>query len=137
MKYIARRIIVDGAQAGNGPVLMQLWIGGRTYEISKDLFKDLFEELPENETGLKPITNRVVIKVDPQQDEKYGILLADAAKEKSTTGIVVAVGPGLKDEPMQLKIGDRVHYGKFQGVEIKVRGNEYTVIRETDVFLSE
>jgi len=63
-----------------------------------------------------------------------GIIIPDTAKEKPQRGKVVAVGAGKKDEPMTVKVGDTVLYGKYAGTEITVEGDEYLIMRESDIF---
>lgn len=84
--------------------------------------------------NLKPLADRVVIE-PAQAEEKTsgGIIIPDTAKEKPQRGTVVAVGPGKKDEPMSVKEGDKVLYGKYAGTEISVDGNDYLILRETDI----
>ncbi|HRF75184.1 MAG TPA: co-chaperone GroES, partial [Chitinophagales bacterium] len=65
---------------------------------------------------------------------KGGIIIPDTAKEKPQKGIVVAAGPGKKDEPVTVKVGDSVLYGKYAGTEITVDGQEYLIMREADIF---
>ncbi len=62
-----------------------------------------------------------------------GIIIPDTAKEKPQKGTVVAVGPGTKDEKMTVKIGDDVLYGKYSGTELKLDGNDYLMMRESDI----
>ena len=63
-----------------------------------------------------------------------GIIIPDTAKEKPLQGKVIAVGPGKKDEPMTLKVGDSVLYGKYSGTELSVEGKEYLIMRESDIY---
>jgi chaperonin GroES len=63
-----------------------------------------------------------------------GIIIPDTAKEKPQKGKVVAVGGGKKDEPMTVKVGDSVLYGKYAGTEITVDGKDYLIMRESDIF---
>jgi chaperonin GroES len=62
-----------------------------------------------------------------------GIYIPDTAKEKPQQGKVVAVGPGTKDEKVTVKVGDKVLYGKYAGTELKLEGNDYLMMRESDV----
>lgn len=84
--------------------------------------------------GLTPLADRVVIK-PAAADEKTasGLYIPDTAKEKPQKGEVMAVGTGKPDEPMTLKVGDLVMYGKYAGTEITVKGDEYLIMRESDV----
>jgi chaperonin GroES len=84
--------------------------------------------------NIKPLTDRVLI--EPKEAETKtagGLFIPDTAKEKPQQGIVVAVGNGKKDEPMELKAGDTVLYGKYAGTEISVDGKNYLIMRQSDV----
>jgi chaperonin GroES len=84
--------------------------------------------------NIKPLADRVL--VEPAQAEEKtaaGIIIPDTAKEKPQKGTVVAVGPGKKDEPMTVKTGDKVLYGKYSGTEINVDGSDYLIMRESDI----
>jgi chaperonin GroES len=89
---------------------------------------------------IKPLADRVVIKPAPAEEKsKGGIILPDTAKEKPVIGEIVAVGPGKvsddgKKVPMELKVGDKVLYGKYSGTEVTVDGEEYLIMREADIF---
>ena len=89
--------------------------------------------------SIKPLADRVVIEPLAEEEEKIGnIFIPDTAKEKPFKGAVVAVGDGaINDEgktiPLQLKVGDKVLYGKYSGTEIKQDGKEYLIVRESDV----
>lgn len=88
---------------------------------------------------LKPLADRVVVKVIKSEDKTAGgIVLPDTAKEKPQEGEVMAVGPGkLMDNghrgAMEVKVGDRVIFAKYGGTEVKVEGEEYMVLRESDI----
>ncbi|PLW91975.1 MAG: co-chaperone GroES [Marinilabiliales bacterium] len=84
--------------------------------------------------NIKPLADRVVI--EPQAAEtktSSGIIIPDTAKEKPQRGIVVAVGAGKKDEPMTVKEGDVVLYGKYAGTEISFDGKDYLIMKEADI----
>ena len=89
---------------------------------------------------LKPLADRVVIKPSPAEEKtKGGIILPDTAKEKPVIGEVVAVGPGKVTEDgkkvsPEVKVGDKVLYGKYSGTEVTVEGEEYLIMREADIF---
>ena len=84
--------------------------------------------------GIKPLGSRVVIKkLEAEEKTQGGIILAGAAKEKPQMAEVVAVGPGTKDEPMELKAGDKVVFSKYAGTEIKYNGEEYTIMNQADI----
>ncbi len=82
----------------------------------------------------KPIADRVLVKpAEAEQTTKGGIIIPDTAKEKPQRGKVVAIGTGKKDEPMTVKVGDIVLYGKYSGTEINLEGEEYLIMRESDI----
>lgn len=84
--------------------------------------------------NVKPLADRVL--VEPKEAETKtasGLFIPDTAKEKPQAGTVVAVGPGKKDEPMELKVGDKVLYGKYAGTELNVDGKIYIMMRQGDV----
>ena len=84
--------------------------------------------------NVKPLADRVLIKpADAEEKKKSGIIIPDTAKEKPQKGTVIAVGPGKKDEPTTVKKGDVVLYGKYAGTEINVDGNDYLIMRESDL----
>lgn len=89
---------------------------------------------------MKPLADRVVIKPSPADEKsKGGIILPDTAKEKPVIGEVVAVGPGKvtddgKKIAPEVKVGDKVLYGKYSGTEVTIEGDEYLIMREADVF---
>ncbi len=89
---------------------------------------------------IKPLHDRVVVKAAaPEEVTKGGIILPDTAKEKPMQGEVVAVGTGKvaedgKTTPLTLKKGDKVLYGKYSGTEITIDGEEYLIMRESDVY---
>jgi chaperonin GroES len=86
------------------------------------------------EVKFKPNEDRVL--VEPAQAEEKtagGIIIPDTAKEKPQRGTVVAVGPGKKDEPITLNVGDSVFYGKYSGTEIQIDGTDYLIMRASDI----
>jgi len=88
--------------------------------------------------NLKPLADRVIIKAIPSEERtKGGIIMPDTAKEKPQQGEVVAVGPGKFEKgeriPMEVKVGDRVIYSKYAGTEVKIDGEEYLILRESDI----
>ena len=85
--------------------------------------------------NLTPLADRVIVEVAAAEEKTAsGIIIPDSAKEKPQKGKVVAVGGGKKDEPMTVKVGDSVLYGKYAGTEISVEGKEYLIMRESDIF---
>lgn len=84
---------------------------------------------------IKPLADRVIVEVSAAEEKTAsGIIIPDTAKEKPQQGVIVAVGTGKKDEPMTVKVGDRVLYGKYAGTEITHMGKEYLIMRESDIF---
>ncbi|MGC4058152.1 MAG: co-chaperone GroES [Chitinophagaceae bacterium] len=84
--------------------------------------------------NITPLHDRVVVKADAaEQKTAGGIIIPDTAKEKPQRGTVVAVGGGKKDEPMTVKTGDSVLYGKYAGTEISIEGADYLIMRESDI----
>lgn len=85
--------------------------------------------------NIRPLADRVLVKsADAEETTKGGIIIPDTAKEKPQKGFVIAVGSGKKDEPMTVKAGDQVLYGKYAGTEITYDGEEYLIMRESDIF---
>ncbi|MBK9461854.1 MAG: co-chaperone GroES [Sphingobacteriales bacterium] len=85
--------------------------------------------------NITPLADRVLVEAAAAEETtKGGIIIPDTAKEKPQRGIVVAVGNGKKDEPMTVKVGNTVLYGKYAGTEITVDGKEYLMMRESDIF---
>ena len=84
--------------------------------------------------NIKPLADRVL--VEPKEAETKtasGIIIPDNAKEKPQKGTVVAIGNGTKDEPLTVKVGDTVLYGKYGGPELKLEGKDYLMMRESDI----
>ena len=82
---------------------------------------------------LKPLADRVLI--EPKEAETKtaaGLYIPDTAKEKPQQGTVVAAGPGKKDEPMEVKVGDQVIYGKYAGTEVTFEDKKYLIIKQSD-----
>ena len=87
------------------------------------------------ETNIRPLFDRVVIQpVEAESKTASGLFIPDAAKERPIRGIVLAVGPGKKDEPTTVKVGDTVLYGKYSGTEIQIDGKEVLIMKESDIF---
>lgn len=88
-----------------------------------------------NTLSIKPLADRVLVKADAAEETTAsGIIIPDTAKEKPQHGEVVAVGTGKPDEPLTVKVGDKVLYGKYAGTEITVEGEQYLIMRESDIF---
>jgi chaperonin GroES len=84
--------------------------------------------------NIKPLADRVIIEPAAAEEKTSGgIIIPDTAKEKPQKGTIVAVGPGKKDEPLTVKEGDNVLYGKYAGTEITVEGQDYLIMRESDI----
>ena len=83
---------------------------------------------------IKPLADRVVvIPLEAETKTASGIIIPDTAKEKPQKGTVAAVGSGTKDEPITVKVGDTVLYGKYSGTELKLDGTDYLIMRESDI----
>ncbi len=83
---------------------------------------------------IRPLADRVVIEPQEAQTRTAaGLYIPDSAKEKPQQGIVVAVGPGKADEPMEVKVGDTVLYGKYAGVELTVEDKKYLIVKQSDI----
>jgi len=79
--------------------------------------------------------DRVLVEAALAEEKTAGgIIIPDTAKEKPQRGKIVAVGAGKKDEPMTVKVGDSVLYGKYAGTEININGKEYLIMRESDIY---
>lgn len=88
-----------------------------------------------SELSIQPLQDRVLVEAAAAEEKTAsGIIIPDTAKEKPLRGRVVAVGNGKKDEPLTVKVGDAVLYGKYAGTEINVQGKEYLIMRESDIF---
>ena len=83
---------------------------------------------------LKPLADRVLI--EPKEAETKtaaGLYIPDTAKEKPQQGTVVAAGPGKKDEPMEVKVGDQVIYGKYAGTDVTFEDKKYLIVKQSDI----
>jgi chaperonin GroES len=84
--------------------------------------------------NIKPLADRVLVQpANAEQKTSSGIIIPDTAKEKPQRGVVIAIGEGKKDEPMTVKVGDNVLYGKYSGTEISFEGVDYLIMREADI----
>ncbi|WP_248724064.1 co-chaperone GroES [Seonamhaeicola sp. ML3] len=84
--------------------------------------------------NIKPLADRVLIEpAAAETTTASGIIIPDNAKEKPQKGTVVAAGPGTKDAPVTVQVGDTVLYGKYAGTELKLEGNDYLIMRESDI----
>jgi len=85
--------------------------------------------------SIKPLADRVVVEAaEAEEKTASGIIIPDTAKEKPQKGVVVAVGNGKKDEPLTVKAGDVILYGKYAGTEVTFDGTDYLIMRESDIF---
>ncbi len=83
---------------------------------------------------IKPLADRVLVEPKAAETKTAGgLIIPDNAKEKPQEGTVLAVGPGKKDEPMEVKVGDKVLYGKYAGTEINAEGKSYMIMRQSDI----
>ena len=83
---------------------------------------------------IKPLADRVLIEPQEAQTRTAaGIYIPDTAKEKPQQGKVIAAGPGKKDEPMEVKVGDVVLYGKYSGTEVTVDEKKYLIVKQSDI----
>ncbi len=84
--------------------------------------------------NIKPLADRVLVEpLEAETKTASGIIIPDTAKEKPQKGNIVAVGPGTKENPVTVKVGDSVLYGKYSGTELKLDGKNYLIMRESDV----
>ena len=83
---------------------------------------------------IRPLADRVLIEPqEAQAQTASGLYIPDTAKEKPQQGKVVAAGPGKKDEPMEVKVGDEVLYGKYAGTEVTVDDKKYLIVKQSDI----
>ena len=83
---------------------------------------------------IKPLADRVLVEpAEAESTTASGIIIPDTAQEKPQKGTIIAVGSGKKDEPMTVKSGDTILYGKYSGTELKFEGKEYLIMRESDI----
>jgi chaperonin GroES len=84
--------------------------------------------------NITPLHDRVVVKPAPAEEKTAGgIIIPDTAKEKPQRGTIVAAGTGKKDEPLTVKVGDTVLYGKYAGTELQLEGGDFLIMRESDI----
>lgn len=88
-----------------------------------------------SQVNVKPLADRVLVQPEAAEEKTAsGIIIPDTAKEKPMRGKIVAVGEGKKDEPLTVKVGDVVLYGKYAGTELTVDNVDYLIMRESDIF---
>ena len=85
--------------------------------------------------NFKPNEDRVLVEPAAAEEKTAsGIIIPDTAKEKPQKGKVIAVGDGVKDKPVTVKVGERILYGKYAGTEITIDGKDYLIMRNSDIF---
>jgi len=85
--------------------------------------------------NFKPLADRVLVEPAAAEEKTAsGIIIPDTAKEKPQQGTIVAIGTGKKDEPINVKVGDQVLYGKYSGTEVTIDGTEYLIMKESDIY---
>ena len=88
---------------------------------------------------VKPLNDRVLVRrMDPEEKVKGGIIIPDTAKEKPQEGEIIAVGPGARDDSgkivaLDVKAGDRILFGKWSGTEVKIEGQDFLIMKESDI----
>ena len=88
-----------------------------------------------SKVNITPLADRVLVEPAAAEEKTAsGIIIPDTAKEKPQKGEIIAVGNGKKDEPLTVKVGNQVLYGKYSGTEISIEGKEYLIMRESDIF---
>lgn len=91
--------------------------------------------MAKSSVSVKPLADRVLVEPAPAETKTAGgLIIPDTAKEKPMKGKVIAVGNGKPDEPMTVKVGDTVLYGKYAGTEIQIDGKELLIMRESDIY---
>ena len=86
------------------------------------------------EIKIKPLADRVLVEpMEAEEKTASGIIIPDTAKEKPQKGTIRAVGPGTKDEKMEVKVGDVVLYGKYAGTELTIDSKEYMIMKQSDI----
>ena len=84
--------------------------------------------------NIKPLADRVLVEpLEAETKTASGIIIPDTAKEKPQKGNIVSVGPGTKENPVTLKVGITVLYGKYSGTELKLEGKDYLIMKESDI----
>jgi chaperonin GroES len=101
----------------------------------KILFLTFKNPIIMSKVNIKPLADRVLVEPAAAEEKTAsGLYIPDTAKEKPQKGTVIAVGSGKKDEPLTVKVGDQVLYGKYAGTELAVEGHDYLIMRESDIF---
>ena len=88
-----------------------------------------------SKVNFKPLADRVLVEPAAAEEKTAsGIIIPDTAKEKPQQGTIVAIGTGKKDEPINVKVGDQVLYGKYSGTEVTIEGSDYLIMKESDIY---
>ena len=88
-----------------------------------------------SKVNFKPLADRVLVEPAVAEEKTAsGIIIPDTAKEKPQQGTIVAIGTGKTDEPLTVKAGDTVLYGKYSGTEVTIDGSEYLIMKESDIY---
>jgi chaperonin GroES len=91
--------------------------------------------MAKSSVNVKPLADRVLVEAAPAETKTAGgLIIPDTAKEKPQKGKIIAIGNGKPEEPMTVKVGDTVLYGKYAGTEIQIDGKEYLIMRESDIY---
>jgi chaperonin GroES len=91
--------------------------------------------MAKSSVSVKPLADRVLVEPAAAETKTAGgLIIPDTAKEKPQKGKIIAVGNGKPDEPITVKVGDTVLYGKYAGTEIQIEGKEYLIMRESDIY---
>ncbi|MBC6400106.1 MAG: co-chaperone GroES [Ekhidna sp.] len=88
-----------------------------------------------SKVNFKPLADRVLVEPAAAEEKTAsGIIIPDTAKEKPQQGTIVAIGTGKKDEPINVKVGDQVLYGKYSGTEVTIENSDYLIMKESDIY---
>ena len=91
--------------------------------------------MAKSNVNVKPLSDRVLVEPAASETKTSGgIIIPDTAKEKPMRGKIVAIGNGKPDEPMTVKVGDTVLYGKYAGTELSIDGKDYLIMKESDIY---
>jgi chaperonin GroES len=141
LKHVARRSKADEAKPAAAARLdgyrLNLFTGIREIDHAEPNLNNRMQER-RFKMNVRPLHDRIVIKrIEEKETVKGGIIIPDTAKEKPQEGEVVAVGKGKREKgelvALDVKVGDRILFGKYSGTEIKLEGEEYLIIREDEV----
>jgi len=104
-------------------------------KIELQTFKTNKNNMAKSSVNVRPLADRVLVEPAPAETKTSGgIIIPDTAKEKPMRGKIIAVGNGKPDEPMTVKAGDTVLYGKYAGTEISIEGKDYLIMKESDIY---